>query len=89
MRWASAKEWVYQVVISIDQLVNALLAGMADETMSSRIYRLNHRQPYKTLEKIVDALFWPFQGRGHCKGAYLKELSGRQLGFDRAWEMNK
>ena len=31
--------YAYQVAISADQLLNAVLGGFADETLSSRIYR--------------------------------------------------
>jgi hypothetical protein len=72
------KEWVYQVTIAIDQLVNAIHNGKADETISARCYRLNSRQPYKTFEKIVNWMFKPFQGPDHCKHAYEKEFNGRQ-----------
>jgi hypothetical protein len=72
------KEWVYQNLIAIDQLFNALFNGAADETISARCFRLAYRQPYKTLEKIVNAIFHPFQGPDHCMKAYYKELNGRQ-----------
>jgi hypothetical protein len=72
------KEWIYQVAIAADQFVNAFFNGKADETMSSRCYRLHDRQPYKSYEKIIDAIFYPFQGPGHCHGAYQSEINGKQ-----------
>jgi hypothetical protein len=72
------KEWVYQVTIALDQLVNSIFNGSADETISSRCFRLNARNPYKWMEKAVNLLFQPFQGPDHCRRAYLKELNGRQ-----------
>jgi hypothetical protein len=89
--WAWFKEWVYQVFIGLDQFVNTLLGGSADETMSSRCYRLNHIRTYRYLELFVNVLFFPLQGADHCKHAYEKEVLGRQLPykfFDLAIEMN-
>lgn len=89
--WPAVREWIYQVTIALDQLVNTFVNGAADETMSSRIYRLNTKQPYKSLEKIVNAIFYLFQGPEHCRNAYYKELRGRHLSadfYDRAYEMD-
>jgi len=79
--WRLFKEWVYQVTIALDQQANAILGGSADETMSSRCFRLHHIPTYRVLEKIVNALFLPFQGPDHCKHAYEKEVLGRQLPY--------
>jgi hypothetical protein len=84
-------EYIYQVFIGVDQLVNTLLGGSADETMSSRCYRLNHIRAYYTLETCVNALFYVFQGPDHCEHAYEKEILGRQLPtkfYDEAVAMN-
>lgn len=71
------KEWVYQNLIAIDQLVNAVFNGKADETISARCYRENHRNPYRWMEKVINWIYTPLQGPDHCKNAYLKELAGR------------
>jgi hypothetical protein len=89
--WRLFKEWVYQVTIALDQQANAILGGSADETMSSRCFRLDHIPTYRVLEKMVNVLFRPFQGPDHCKHAYEKEVLGRQLPYkfyDLAIEMN-
>lgn len=88
---AETEEWVYQVSIGVDQLANALLGGSADETMSSRCYRLNHIRTYRVLEIGINILFLPFQGTDHCQHAYIKEILGRQVPeefYKRAFEMN-
>lgn len=85
------KEYIYQNFIALDQSVNVILAGSADETMSSRCYRLNHIRTYRILELIVNVMFRPFQGPDHCLHAYEKEVLGRQLPtkfYDDAIEMN-
>lgn len=85
------KEWAYQVFIAIDQLANTLLNGSADETISSRCFRLNHIRAYRWAEIFVNCLFFPFQGWDHCRNAYIKEVLGRQLPYefyDLAVQMN-
>lgn len=89
--WNLVKEWFYQVFIGLDQFVNTLLDGSADETMSSRCFRLNHIPTYRALEICVNILFRPFQGPDHCEHAYIKEILGRQLPskfYDDAIAMN-
>ncbi len=60
-----------QVLIAVDQLGNALLGGWADETLSSRCWRLRAKQPYKTLRAVIDGLF--FFEREHCRMSYESE----------------
>lgn len=73
------KHWLNQVPIAIDQLLNALLGGWSDETLSSYAYRLwRDGKPWgRVWMPVIDALFfWQKQDVhviGHCHGAYLKE----------------
>lgn len=74
------KQWGYHVVIALDQLFNALTAGAADETLSSRTYRgaMLAKPPKKrwcVLYCIINSLFFDVN---HCKTAYESELKGRQ-----------
>lgn len=74
------KGWGYHVLIAIDQLVNALLFGAADETISSRCYRgaILAKEPklkWRIAYKIVNALFFDV---AHCKTAYESEVRRRQ-----------
>jgi hypothetical protein len=63
---------ILQVLIAADQLLNTMLGGMADETMSARCWRLREYQPYKTLRPIIDQLlYWQ---PNHCQSAYESEL---------------
>lgn len=85
------KNWIYQVVLGFDCFLNAVFGGYHRETYSSRCHRCAYRNPWRWIEKIVDALFWPLQGWGHCKNAYLKGLSGVGLPpdyLDLAYAMN-
>ena len=71
-----ARGYWRNVLIAEDQRLNAWTGGYPDETLSSRCGRCSHRQPFKTLEKIIDAIFEPFQGPNHCKNAMRKEMTG-------------
>ena len=61
-----------QIAIAFDQLLNALLGGMADETLSARAHRTG-----SVLEPLIDALF--FWQMGHCFQSYLSEKDRKQL----------
>lgn len=67
-----------QVLIAIDQLANTTLNGYADETLSSRAHRRQHKNKFWKYGRIlIDALFF-FQ-QNHCHKAYLSERERRQL----------
>ncbi len=75
-----------QVFIAADQLVNALIPPIdgnlsyADETLSARSYRA-HRDGKifgKLSMPLIDLLFF-WQGPGHCKNAYLKEIARKNM----------
>lgn len=68
---------VYQVLIAVDQLANAVLGGYADETLSARAWRLRDAAPYSILRPAIDRLF--FWQREHCRAAYDSERVRRQL----------
>lgn len=77
----SAKPWIYQLLIAIDQLLNVLITPLqagawADETMSARAYRM-HRdgKPWgRILRPVIDWLFaWQAAEGGHCRRAYERE----------------
>jgi uncharacterized protein (DUF58 family) len=66
------------LLIALDQLLNALLGGACDETLSSRTYRMARRKGggWRIFEKGVNTLFWfdtDSEGRQHCELAYRVE----------------
>ena len=61
-----------QIAIAIDQLLNARLGGMADETLSARAHRTG-----SALEPLIDALF--FWQVAHCFESYISEKRRQQL----------
>lgn len=69
---------MFQIMLAVDQLVNALFGGYADETLSSRAYRAeqNGRVAGKLFRPLIDTLF--FWQKEHCKNAYLSEVNKLQ-----------
>lgn len=67
-----------QIAIGVDQLVNTLLGGWADETLSARLYReeLNGKLWARVLRPVVDVLF--FFDPDHCETSYYYELNRMQ-----------
>lgn len=61
-----------QIAIAVDQLANALLGGMADETLSARAHRTG-----SAWEPVIDALF--FWQSDHCFESYMSEKDRKQL----------
>ena len=80
-----------QILIAIDQFVNTLVwasgegFGMADETISARLYRLGAlegRKHWRAGLLFVDAVFfWDYDeaGRGHCEQSWKSEFERHQL----------
>lgn len=67
-----------QILIAIDQLVNTIFGGWADETISSVAWRKrNEGRGWRFLRCLIDGLF--FWQKDHCKSAYESELERRQL----------
>lgn len=73
-------KYLLNVLIAFDQLVNALIGGAPDETLSAAAWK--GAQQGKLLPRLfcplIDALFYPFQ-RDHCRKAYEAELRREQL----------
>lgn len=65
------------VLIAADQLVNAMLAGWPDETLSSRAYRWEQNGVRSWPRRFIDRLF--FWEEDHCYQSYISEREGRQL----------
>ena len=65
------------VLVAVDQLVNALLAGWPDETLSSRAWRWEQNGVRSWPRRFIDRLF--FWEQDHCYQSYISEREGRQL----------
>lgn len=82
MTLTGVKSYLFNVLIGIDQLVNTLIGGKPDETISSRVYRNSQKYWYaKPARVLIDAIFRLVDGPEHCKQAYLNELNHSQT-FD-------
>ena len=66
-----------QVLISVDQTLNAFCGGWADETLSARAYRCSNKPHWKKAKTIIDKIF--FWQDNHCLNAYLVETNRQQL----------
>lgn len=74
-----ARGYFKQVLIAVDQLVNTLFSGYADETLSSRAHRMrvkNHKY-WKWTASFIDVLF--FWDPNHCETSFHSERSRMQL----------
>ena len=67
----------FQILIAIDQLINTLFGGMADETLSARAYRLELERGRSWARKLIDGIL--FFDKDHCKESYESEILRRQL----------
>jgi hypothetical protein len=68
--------YLEQVLIAFDQLLNAMGGGMADETLSARAYRLSVKGNAWPAILIDGLFFWQDE---HCYNAYLSELNRKHL----------
>ena len=69
--------YALNLLIGVDQLVNIVVGGEPDETMSSHAYRMERdKKPWGFLRCVIDGLFF-FQPN-HCQHAYESELQRMQ-----------
>ena len=67
-----------QVAIAIDQLINTVFGGYADETLSARVYRNRDNSWWWAMwVYIIDSLF--FWQNAHCLVSYNSEMTRKQL----------
>lgn len=67
------KRWLKQVLVSLDQMLNALLGGWADETLSSRCWRLRHLPAWGAARRVLDFVAGLLGDKDHCKASYESE----------------
>jgi len=74
--------YFYNISVALDQLLNALFFGFADETLSSRAYRLSLKGlwwRWHICKQAIDALALLFGDKDHCYVSFISERDGRQL----------
>lgn len=72
MKW-----YIFQILLWLDQGVNVLLGGWADETLSSRCHRNKDIWFWGILRQVINAVF--FLQADHCLEAYNSELYRKHL----------
>ena len=67
--------YILNILIAVDQLINAMLGGNPDETISSRVYYLekNGKITGRIFRPVIDFIFRPFS-KHHCLDAAAQEL---------------
>lgn len=66
--------YIGRLLISFDQLGNAIAGGNPDVTISARLYYLSEVRETliaKWLMWLVDFVFYPVDGVAHCEKAYV------------------
>lgn len=68
--------YVLNILIAIDRVINAMLTGDPDETLSSVAYRKwRDKGPWGFMMHVVNGLFW-FTPE-HCRLAYIHDRDRR------------
>lgn len=70
-------EHLKQFLIALDQTVNTICGGYADETLSCRAYRHYIKGEYTWLKTLIDLIF--FFETAHCYESYKSEQLRLQL----------
>lgn len=70
--------YLKSVAIGIDQLLNTVLGGYPDETLSARSYRKQDAWYY-----IINKIF--FWQKDHCRESWESEVNRSQLPKDRTY----
>ena len=75
-------KYILQNLIAVDQLLNTILYGSADETLSARAWRAEQKGRVfgKIFRPLIDTLL--FFDKDHCYNSYLSEFNRRQLPSD-------
>lgn len=67
--------YIFFLLIALDQLLNVILGGFPDETISSRCYRKSDESSVaKVCRYVLDFIFSPW-GKNHCEEAFKSELN--------------
>lgn len=66
-----------KIAVALDQLINALLGGWPDESLSARAWRWHRDAKRDWPRALINKLF--FWQRDHCYSAYDNECRRRHL----------
>ena len=83
------KKYFKRLLIAIDQLVNTILGGYPDETISAVCYRKGKTcKVFRFFEICINLLFLVFE-KDHCYGAYMSEVNKTYLPKEYKNERNR
>ena len=74
------KAYIIQILIALDQLLNTVLGGWADETISARCHRKK-----RWFRHVINCMFWwqkDEKGRRHCELCYWHERERKDMPID-------
>lgn len=79
------KKYIWNILISGDQVINVILGGNPDETLSSRSYRSESNKKLFGIifRPLIDGLFLFLGQHDHCYMAYIFELERKHLPFNK------
>lgn len=79
MKHKTFGHYILEVLLSIDQVINAILLGEGDTTLSARAYIREQEgsKGWSLFRRFVDGLF--FKQVHHCRGAFVFEKRRRLL----------
>lgn len=74
------KQYLLNVVIAVDQTLNALRGGLPDETLSAAAWRTEQKGRLlgRVFRPLIDLLFAPLE-KDHCRKSYESERHGSHL----------
>jgi hypothetical protein len=74
------KHSILQFLIATDQLLNTVLFGYADETLSARCWRGRNKRRWKIAQAVIDRFFYACIGqKDHCYTSYVSERARMQM----------
>lgn len=67
--------WITQTALALTRLGNALLGGLATESMSSRAHRMDYRGKLwgQIARPLIDLVFRMFGQQSHCEKSYASD----------------
>ena len=74
------KQYLLNIAIALDQVLNALRGGSPDETLSAAAWRTEQSGKLggRIFRPLIDLMFMPFEC-DHCRKSFESERNGRHL----------
>ena len=74
------KQYLLNIAIALDQVLNTLRGGSPDETLSAAAWRTEQKGRWlgRVFRPLIDLVFALFE-KDHCRKSFESERSGRHL----------